>query len=322
MLATTNIFRPYSTNPGCRIIVDSCSSVSVEFAQEHGVDILEFPYVLAGQERRCDQWESLDERGFYDRMRAGDRAMTSAVPTGEFIELFRGCAREGVPTVFFSLTGGLSSSVRDAEQAASLVNSEAHEAKVYVVDNRAPSLCALLVTDEACRMRDRGSSAEEIAAWAAKAPDCLHGYFTLDSLRWLALGGRIPKAAASLSTVLDVKANLTFDLDGALTLMGITRGRKKGIKAVLSSLDANYRTIPSVDGTARPLAIADADCTEDADKLEEGVREWFANKGWECPTIFRASVDPTIGSHVGPGMLALSFWGVDRRQTGWNSGKR
>ncbi len=317
MLATTRTFRAYSTSPSLRVIVDSCSSVTTEIAEQLGVDVIEFPFVMADGDHRADQWESITPAQFYGRMRAGERALTSAIPTGEFLDLFEACAREGVPTIYLSLTAGLSSSVRDAEQAAADVSAKHPGFKIAALDNRMPSLTALMLAREVCHLRDGGSSFEEVVDFVRRAPDRVHGYFTLDSLRWLAAGGRIPKAAASLSALLDMKANLTYDLDGALTLTGVSRGRKKALKGLVAKLDGNY-----VGGPGLPIGIADADCPEDADALERQVRAWFEAKGTPCPEIMRLTIDATIGSHVGPGMVALAFWGIDRSAGSWNNGKR
>ena len=313
-LANTATFRAHSSHPQVRIIVDSCSSITEEIAESLGVDVIEFPFVLGGQDMRADQWTSMTPHEFYDRMRAGERALTSAIPTGEFVELFEQCAQEGIPTLYLSLTAGLSSSIHDAQQAASQVLDAHPDFQLVALDNRMPSLTALLLASEACRLRDLGSSMQEIAQWARTAPDRVHGYFTLDSLRWLAAGGRVPKAAASISTVLDVKANLTYALDGSLTLTGMSRGRKKALKSLVAQLDENYAGDANL-----PLGIADADCPQDAETLEHMVREWFDAHGLTCPPIVHLTVDATIGSHVGPGMVALAFWGVDRTK-GWKSG--
>ncbi len=306
-----------STNPNCRIVADSCGCLSLEAARDLGVDLIEFPFIMGDGEHRDDQWQSMTSRQFYDRMRAGERVTTSAVPTGEFVEAFERCAREGIPTVYLSLTAGLSSSVRDAQAAASMVLERHPDFPLVVLDNRMPSLTAGMVTAQVCRMRDEGASLDDIVAFAKKAPDSIHGYFTLDSLKWLAAGGRIPKAAAGISSVLDVKANLTYDLDGALALMGISRGRKKALKNLVSLFEANY-----VPGSNFPIGIADADCPDDVETLKGMVRDSLERRGLEVPRFAHYVVDPTIGSHVGPGMIALAFWGVDRTSPDYHGGKR
>lgn len=297
-------FKSFSTHTGCRIVIDSCSDVTLDMARRMGVDLIEFPFVMEDGDHLDDQYTSMTPEQFYGRMRAGERVLTSAIPCGQFIEIFERCAQAGVPTLYLSFTAGLSRSVFDAQQAASMVLANHPDFDLLVIDNCLPALTATLMAFEACRLRDEGVPMRRIASWCSENKSRVHGYFTLDSLDWLVAGGRVPKAAASLSAVLDMKANLTYDLDGALTLTGVSRGRKKALKNIVKELHDNYDNPAGL-----PVGIVDAGCPEDGDALEQLVR---AELGDACPPVLRMPLDPTIGAHVGPGMVALAFWGTDR----------
>ena len=134
----------------------------------------------------------------------------------------------------------------------------------------------------------------------------IHGYFTLESFQALAAGGRIPPAAATVGSKLDVKPELSFDTNGALTLKGMCRGRRKALRAIVGDFQENY-----AHDTSLPLALMCADADKDADWLEREVRKV---EGCEDLTIIRSQISPILGSHVGPGMVALAFWGTDRRE--------
>ena len=301
-------FLSFSTHPAVRIIVDTCGDMSLATAQKLGVDMIEFPFVMGDGEHWDDRWQTVGCKQFYDRMRAGERVMTSAIPTGRFVEIFEACAQEGTPTLYLSFTEGLSSSVRDAQAAAEQVLAAHPGFELSVLDNRCPSLTASLLAVGACARRDEGATMAEVRDWASEACYRVHGYFTLDSLTWLAAGGRIPKAAAGVSAVLNVKPNLSYDLNGALTLSGVSRGRKKALRWVTEQLKGKYQGTPS-----DPIGIVSADADADADVIEQGVRAFFADDPASCPPIVLIELDTTIGAHVVPGMVALAFWGVDRR---------
>ena len=290
----------------CRIVVDTCCDFSPEIAATLDVDILGFPYILDGQEYTDDIWSSITPKEFYDKMRAGATVSTSAVSLGRFVEFFTQCAEEGTPTVYLSFTSALSSSYNSACQAAEAVRAEHPDFEIYVVDNALPSACAELLAIEAVRQRNAGLSAKQLADWANEAKTYVHGYFTLDSLDALAAGGRIPPAAAQLSSKLDVKAGLSFDLSGSLSLTGVSRGRKKALKSLVKAFHENY-----VLDTTMPVGIVTSDAEKDGDWLEAAVRK---EEGCSDITVIRGSVGPTIGSHVGPGMVALMFWGKDRAE--------
>lgn len=290
-----------------RIVVDTCADLTPEIAASLDVDILGFPYILDGVEHTDDIWTSMTPKEFYDQLRSGVRASTSAVSLGRYLEFFTECAKEGTPTVYLCFTSALSSSYGSAVSAADQVRAEYPDFELYIVDNALPCACGELLALEAVRQRAAGLTAKQLAAWADEAKTCVHGYFTLDSLDSLAAGGRIPPAAAQLSSKLDIKPELSFDLAGSLTLIGVNRGRKKALKSLIKSFKENY-----VPDPAMPITIVSADAEKDADWVEAAVRR---EEGCENVTIIRGSVGPTIGAHVGPGMVALIFWGRDRAES-------
>lgn len=290
----------------CRIVVDTCADFNPEVAATLDVDILGFPYIIDGVEHTDDIWTSITPKEFYDRLRGGCEASTSAISLGRYTEFFDRCAEDGTPTIYMGLTRGLSSSIDAARAAADDVRSRHPGFELYVIDNACPCSCAELLAMEAVRQRAAGLTAHELAEWAEQAKFCIHGYFMVDSLDRLARGGRIPPAAATLSTKLDIKPELSFDLAGSLTLLGVNRGRKKALKSLLKSFKDNY-----VPDSGSPVVIATADADKEGDWLEAAVRR---EDGCSDLTIIRNPVGPTIGCHVGPGMVAICFWGRDRRE--------
>ena len=279
----------------CRIVVDTCCDFSPEVAANLDVDILGFPFIIDGEERTDDIWSSMSPKEFYDRMRAGARVSTSAVSLGRYIEFFTECAKEGTPTVYLCFTSALSSSYNSACQAADAVRAEYPDFELYVVDNALPCATGELLALEAVRQRSAGLTAKQLVDWANEAKTYVHGYFTLENFDALAAGGRIPPAAAQLTAKLDVKPELSYDLAGSLSLIGVNRGRKKALKSILKSFRENY-----VPDRTMPIAIMTADAEKDGDWLEAAIRK---EEGCADVTIIRSSVGPTIGSHVGPGMV-------------------
>lgn len=316
MPAASTTYLPHSVHPSCRVVLDSTACLPREALERLAVDVLQFPYTVDGTEQRDDQWQSTPASAFYKQMRQGARCMTSALPLGELLELFESFAREAIPTVYVALPSVLSCTYNNAVQAAAMVKEQHPDFVLEIVDSCTPSFCAGLLAEQACAQRDAGASAQDVAAWIRANSQRVHGHFTLDSLTWLSQGGRIPKAAASLSSVLDMKANLSFDNDGKLTVSGVSRGRKKAIKALAATFTAHGLPALPVVG------IADADCPQDADLVEKIIREDYArlrdtssadgtgeDAGQQELQVLRFTVDPTVGVHVGPGMLGVSFWG-------------
>ena len=304
--ATASDIKRFRAKRTCNIICDSCADFSPAVASALGIEVIPFPYVMDGQEHLDDLWTSTSPHDFYESMRKGSTATTSAVTPGRYHQIFSAAAERGLPTLYLGFTGGLSSSIYAAEQAAQMVREEHPGFELYVLDNLLPSACAELLAIETVRQAANGLTAHELYEWCRDARYFIQGYFTLENFDALAAGGRIPPAAAQVGGKLDIKPELSFDLNGSLSLRGMCRGRKKALKAILSDFRENYS-----HDTSLPVAIMSADAEKDADWLEKLVRK---EPGCEDLIIVRSSISPVIGSHVGPGMVALAFWSGDRRE--------
>lgn len=304
----SDVGRAYHRKRTCKILVDSPADFTPEIAELLGVRVIPFSYVTSDGEFLDDCWQSRDPHDFYEFMRKhpDERITTSAVTPGRYMDVFEEEIADGLPLLYLGFTGGLSSSIDAARQAAKTVMEAHPESKIYVLDNLCPSLAAQLLAIEVVRQAAEGLTAKELYAWAKDARYFVQGYFTLDSLHWLGLGGRIPPAAANVGGKLDIKPELTYDRTGALALRGMCRGRKKALRAILQDFRDNYAHESSL-----PIAIASADADKDADWLEAQIRR---EKGCEDVVIIRSSISPVIGCHVGPGMVAVAFWGTDRRE--------
>lgn len=306
--AKSGVNRPKSFlgNPNVHIIVDTPGDFNPNIAKALGVTIIGFPYTVDGEEHIDDMFQSVTAPEFYNKMRKGTLPTTSAVTPGHYYEIFKSAAKKGTPTIYLGFPRALSSSIDAACQAADMIKEEFPDFELYVIDNHCPSLAAQLLAIEAVHQANLGASAKELVEWIREARYYVHGLFTLENLNALAAGGRIPAVAASLGGKLDIKPELSYDETGALTLKRICRGRKKALKAIIN----DYLEESGAERIS-PVGIATADAEHDGDWLEALFRK--VENCEEIPVI-RSSVGPVIGSHVGPGMVALVFWGPDRRK--------
>ncbi len=289
----------------CNLIVDSCCDLPPELFDREGVQLLKFPYIVDGETFDDDLFQSISASEFYDRMRKGAEPSTAQLSMPVITEAFEAAVAQGVPTVYLSFTSGLSGSY----DVAMLVRDqilEAHPAfELYVVDTKLASIAEGLLVYEALRQLDNGLSAKELATWAEEARYFVDCEFMVEDLDALRRGGRIPSSVAVAGAALDVKPLLTIDIEGKLQLIGVARGRKKGIKALVEHFEKNATR----DEMSNYMVVGDADCQKDAQRLEDLIR-----KADESAYFVNASIGPVIGSHVGVGMLALAFWGSDKRE--------
>ena len=289
----------------CNLILDSCCDLPFEVIDKPGIELLRFPYIMSDGEHLDDLYQTTSAHDFYQAMRDGEEPTTAQVAVPVFQEAFGRAIESGVPTVYLSFTSGLSGSFDVACLVRDQLLAEHPEAELYLVDTLQASVAEGLLVYEAIQQRDKGLTARELAEWASEARFFVDAEFIVEDLESLRRGGRIPGSVAYAGSKLDVKPLLTIATDGKLSLSGVARGRKKGIKQLVEY----YQRRVAKEGPGRCVVVAHADCQKDADRLKEMLARLD-----ESILFLECDIGPVIGSHVGPGMIAVVFWGSDRRE--------
>ena len=293
------------------LISDSTCDFSIEDSARLDVTILPFTYTEAGKPDGGfhgidDQFQQRSAHEFYEAIRNGTAPMTSQPSQLVFEEAFKAALETGLPSVVFCISSGISGGYNGAMTALDRLKEELgkDELPIYVIDTLVASTPMYLLVEEAARMRDAGATAQEVYEWALEARFNLRTIFMVDSLDALHRGGRVPKSVALVAGALDAKPLLNFNVDGSLGIIGVTRGRAKGMKKLVQHY-LEYHD----DALHGPVvSIGNADCPEDLDRLANLLRA-------ENPElrVLTSTIGPTIGCHVGPGMVSCCFWGPDRR---------
>ena len=288
----------------CNLIIDSCCDLPFNVVDQEGIALLQFPYIVEEDQYLDDLYEGLSAHDFFEKMRKGAAPTTAQIPIVRMNEVFEKACLSGVPTVYLAFSSMLSGNFNTAEMIVNQMKEKYPDAELYLVDTKLASIAEALLVSEAIKQRDKGMSAQDLVAWVEEARYFVNSEFMVDDLTSLRRGGRIPHSVAFAGAKLDVKPLLTFDLEGNLTLTGVARGRKKGLRLL-----AEYYEKHNVDGhSGRMIIVGDADCPKDITRLKENVI-----KEDEGAFFLETKIGPVIGSHVGPGMIAISFWGEDRR---------
>lgn len=303
----------------CNIMTDSCCDFSAGEVEEAGIAWIPYTYTETGKEDGLsgfdDLFQSRTAHEFYSAIKNGACPMTSQPSQIAYEQAFEQVLATGIPTVHFCLSSGISGSYNGAVTALDRVR-EKHggtlPTPIYVVDCLIGSTTQNLFIHRAVQKRDEGLTAEELVAWAEDARFHVHTIFMVDNLDALHRGGRIPKSVAVVGGVLDVKPLLTFRLDGSLAVMGVARGRRKAMRKMRDFYEALH--VPGCQENA--VAIGDADCAGDGDSLMGALLADDADL-----KVYRSTIGPTIGCHVGPDMLSCCFWGEDRRKPGFDDSK-
>ena len=288
----------------CNLIIDTACDLPFAMVNVPGVQVLQFPYILSDGEHFDDMYASLSAHDFFELMHKGEVPSTSQIPIPALTDAFLQAAQSGVPTVYLGFSSGLSGNFTTASLVCDQVREAFPDAELYAVDTHLASIAEGLLVYEAIRQRERGLTASQMVAWANEARFFVNELFTLDTLDALQRGGRIPASVAYADTKLNVKPMLDITLDGKLGLKGLARGRKKAIR----NLAEFYAKQALPDGSSKFVIIGNADCPKDAERLKDELLSID-----ESLVFLDAFIGPVIGSHVGRGMLALSFWGKDAR---------
>ena len=288
----------------CNLIVDSCCDLPYELVDRDGVELVRFPYFFDEEETLDDLWKSTKPRDFYGRMRKGEQPTTAQASIGVLTEMFVRAAEAGVPTVYLCFSSALSASYDRACMVAESVKQDYPGFELRVVDTHLASTGEALLVFEALRQQERGLTAAEMEEWALEAQNFVNVYFMVEDLECLHRGGRIPSSVAVVGSKLDVKPILLIPADGSLSVKGVARGRKKGLKQL-----ADLYVDRADKNESQPyVCVGNADCEKDMKRLEDLIKK----AGFE-PIFIEGTIGPVIGSHVGPGMVSLVFWGPDKR---------
>lgn len=238
----------------------------------------------------------------YDGLRTGHTATTSAVNPDRWAAAMKETLEEGKNVLVIAFSSGLSTTYQSAVIAAEELREIYPQRKILVVDSLCASLGQGLLVYYACAKRDEGMDIESLAAWLEENRLHLCHWFTVNDLMYLKRGGRVSAATAAVGTMLNIKPVLHVDDEGHLIKVSTARGRKAAIRGL-----ANKALELGGDYDNSTMFISHGDCIEDAKYLEEilktecGVKEVITNY-----------VGAVIGSHSGPGTLALFFLGKNR----------
>lgn len=283
------------------ITSDSTTDLPLEYLRENGVPFASLSYVLEGKTYRDNQ--GLTSKEFYDKVRAGAMPTTSQINVEEARALFEPLVQEGKDILHIAFSSGLSGSCNSCRLAADMLMEEYPECRIEVVDSLCASLGEGLLLHKALQQRQKGDmDVAELAQWTRElAPYICHN-FTVDDLHHLHRGGRVSKTTAVLGTLAGIKPVLHVDDAGHLVAIDKVRGRKKSLIALVDRMERQAQGFEN-----DVVFISHGDCLEDAEFVKEQVQSRFG-----IEQFLINPVGAVIGSHSGPGTLALFFVGAPR----------
>lgn len=278
-----------------RIITDSCCDFPPHAYEELDISVVNLSVRYKGQEYQTYTEDWLKE--MYNGMRAGETATTSAVNPEGWKSVIEPVLQQGQDALVLAFSSGLSTTYQSAEIAAKELHEMYPKQKIRVIDTLCASRGQALLVWYACQKRDMGWELDEVGDWVENNSPNLAHWFTVDDLKYLKRGGRISAATAVVGTMLQIKPIMHMDDEGRLSKVGTVRGRKAALNALLQKFEET--AYPGVNDT---VFICHGDCIEDTRYMEQALKTRYGVK--EVVTYYVGAV---IGSHSGPGTIALFF---------------
>ena len=282
-----------------KIITDTTADLPESYIRENELGIMVVPYIMdgipQGEERKMEVKE------FYDRMRGGMMPTTSQINPETAKEYLNGFLEESRQLLVLSFSSGLSGTCGNVSLAAREIMEERPDCRIVVADTLCASLGEGLLVHKAVQLKKAGKSLDETAQWVEAHKENLVHVFTVDDLFHLHRGGRVSKATAIVGTLAGIKPLLHVDEQGHLTAVGKVRGRKKSLQSLVDMME---KQVGSWRDKNDCIFISHGDCAEDADYVKQLIEERFGRKDFLINEI-----GPTIGTHSGPGTVALFFMG-------------
>lgn len=290
-------------------VLSCCSTADLtkEHFEKRGISYICFHYELDGKEYADDLGQSMAFDKFYQAMADGASTKTSQVNAEEFEQYFEGFLKQGKDILHLCLSSGISGVINSAMIAKEELSERYPERKILIVDSLAASSGYGLIMDALADLRDQGKTLEEAYDWAMEHRLNLHHWFFSTDLTFFIRGGRISKTAGLIGGMLNICPLLNVDNNGKLIPRYKIRTKKKVIRAIVDRMEECADNGTDYSGKCY---ISQSACYEDAREVAKLVEERFPKLNGHVEIN---DIGTTIGSHTGPGTVALFFWGKERQ---------
>ena len=291
-------------------IISCCSTADLteEHFRSRDISYICFHYELDGVQYADDLGKSMPFEEFYKKMTQGADTKTSQVNSEEFREYYEAFLKEGRDVLHLCLSSGISGVINSALAAKQELEELYPDRKIYVVDSLGASSGYGLLMDKLADLRDEGMGIDELYAWTEKNKRRLNHWFFSTDLTFYIKGGRVSRASGFIGGVLGICPLLNMDNLGRLIPRFKIRTKRKVIQAIVEKMEEYADGGLDYSGKCY---ISQSACREDARAVADMIEERFPKLNGKVEINY---VGTTIGSHTGPGTVALFFWGRERTE--------
>ncbi len=281
-----------------KYMVDSTSDIPRDFAKEHDVSVLGMPILFEDGTSALD-WVEMDADEFYDKLSKSHQIPTTSQPSIPVIEEMMRAGLEGHDAlIYVTISSKGSGTYQAAHLAKKNILEDIPDAKIEIVDSMAYSLYIVAMVQEGIRLQEAGKSLEEIVAGMKEFRCKTDVLVVVDTLKYLEKGGRINKASLIAGTLLDLKPVLSVR-GGVMESIDKFRGSKTIISKMVKKLKTT-----DIDLDDPYFCMVNSQVPDRAAQLWEAVKAEF---GQEQKLVFESQIGATVGTHIGPGTLAIFY---------------
>ena len=289
-------------------IISGCSiaDITEKHFKSRNIEYVCFHYELDGVQYMDDLGKSMSIEDFYKAMQKGAETKTSQVSAGEFIEYFTPYLEAGKDIIHVCLSSGISGTFNAANVAKDDLAEKYPDRKIYIVDSLTASSAVGLLLDKMADLRDEGYTIDQLYEWVEENKLRIHAWFFTTDLTFFVKGGRVSKAAGWFGTILQICPLLNVDVNGKLVPREKIRTKAKVIPAIVGKM---LTFADNREEYSEKCYLSHSGCFNDAKAVAKLVNEKIP--GTRGKTVIN-NIGTTIGSHTGPGTVALFFWGDKR----------
>ncbi|MGN0818687.1 MAG: DegV family protein [Candidatus Coproplasma sp.] len=284
------------------ILTDSCSDLNKELRTKYDVEYMPMRLIYDGNDIPASlDWEYIPVKEFYDKMRKGVRFTTAQVNSSEYKEAFEKYVSDGLDVLSISCSSALSGSFKASTVARDEVLAAHPEAKIICIDGLNACMGLGFLSIVASELRAEGKTIEETASFIEENKLKVHQYATADDLVYLKRAGRVSATSAVFGGMLKIKPIIISDANGQNVAAEKVKGRAAATKRLTQLFTQEYRAFPY-----QKVAVLHADSPEEGEQFRQQIVSLLPDKNIE---VYFDYIGPIIGASVGPGTLAVYFFG-------------
>jgi len=277
-----------------------------EYFEKRNIHYICFHYQLDGKDYMDDLGETMSISDFYQAMVDGADTKTSQINVDEYEEYFEKFLKEGRDILHLTLSSGISGTINSANIARQTLIEKYPDRKIYIIDSLAASSGYGLLMDVLADQRDNGMTIDELAELALSIRNKVQHWFFSTDLTFFIKGGRVSKTAGFVGSMLNICPLLNVNIDGKLIPREKIRTKKKVSARIVDIMEQR-----AADGKeyCSKCFISQSACKEDAEYVASLIEKRFPKLNGK---VMINDIGTTIGSHTGPGTVAVFFLGDDK----------